>query len=127
MRWSSKDVQLQWEGAAGRQPDGKLLVEVEDLKAAGKGTLAQLRNHPSLAQSMPDPVDLRASVLRHTGVWSGSGVSLRYPQYLLPDATTHDRLALAVIGEKVCVCLARVPSAVPESALEAWLAQWKCD
>jgi hypothetical protein len=127
MRWSDQNIELQWEGAAGRKPDGKLLVQVQDLKAAGQGVLSQLRNHPSLAHSMPEPVDLRASVLHHTGAWSGSSVALRYPKYMLPDANANDRLALAVIGEKVCICLARVPSSVAETALEDWLAQWTCE
>ena len=127
MRSSEKNVQLRWEGAAGRQPEGKLLVQVRELKAAGQGLLGQLENHPSLARSLPDPVDIQASVLRHTGSWSGSSVSLRYSRYELPEAAVNDRLALAVIGQEVCICIARVPGSVAEAALDDWLARWTCD
>jgi len=127
MRSSGKHVQLRWEGAAGRQPEGKLLVQVQELKAAGQGLLGQLENHPSLARSIPEPVDINASVLRYTGSWSGSSVSLRYSRYELPDGAVNDRFALALIGQEVCICLARVPSSVAEAALDDWLAQWTCD
>jgi hypothetical protein len=127
MRSSGKDVQLRWEGSAGRQPETKLVVQVQKLEVAGQGVLGQLENHPSLAHSMPDPVDLKASVLHHTGAWSGASVALRYPKYKLPDAAAHDRLALAVIGQQVCICLAHVPSGLANAALDDWLAQWNCD
>jgi hypothetical protein len=100
---------------------------VQELKAAGQGLLGQLENHPSLAGSVPEPVDIKATVLRHTGSGSASSVSLRFSKYELPDAAVNDRLALALIGQEVCICLARVPSGVPESALDDWLAKWTCE
>jgi hypothetical protein len=128
MRSSGRElVQLQWEGAAGRQPESKLVVQVRERKEGAPGTLGQLGNHPSLARSVPSPVDIQAAVLAHTGSWSAPNVALRYPKYKLPDAALNERLALGVLGQNVCICLARVPGDVADAALPEWLAHWQCE
>ena len=123
---SDKDIlQLQWEAPAGRQPDDKIVVRVDELEAADKGVLGSVENHPSLAHSMPNPIEIRGTVL-HPRAWIASLVKLKYPKYKMKDAKLNDRVALALVKKVTCICAGRVPEDVTEAGLSDWLEHWTC-
>lgn len=127
MRSTQKSVlQLQWEAPAGRQPRQKIIMVIDELEAAGKGLLGSIENHPSLAHSMPNPMQMRGPVIRHPADWTADQVTLRYPNYKMKDAKVKDRIALAIVPNNVCICIAPVPADVAEPQLNGWLEQWSC-
>lgn len=119
-------IELHWEGAAGRQPSRKLVVTITDVHDEGTGFLSAFKNHPSMANSMPDPVALSGSVDRYLGEWSASAVRLVLPKYKLPDVKAPQKVAMGLTAGDVCICVTAVPSNVSADGLADWLQQWEC-
>jgi hypothetical protein len=126
--WSSdkKVLQLQWEAPAGRQPEHKIVVHVDEMQVSDKGLFGPIENHPSMAHSMPNPIEITGSVIQHAADWSAARVKLKYPQYKMKEAKVQDRLALAIVAKDTCICMTRVPDDVADTSLTDWLQQWAC-
>jgi hypothetical protein len=127
IRSSEKNlVVLQWEAPVGRAPQAKIVVRVDELKEGDKGVLGSIENHPSMAHSIPNPIEIHGPVTHRPADFGGGAVSLKYPKYKLPDARVADRLALAIVGKSTCICVARLPVEVKDADVEPWLARWTC-
>lgn len=119
-------VVLQWEAPVGRAPQAKIAVRVDELKEGDKGVLGPIENHPSMAHSIPSPVEIHATVTHRPADFAGVAVTLKYPKYKLADARVGDRLALAIVARTTCICAARIPTDVKDPDVEPWLARWTC-
>src|ERR1051325_4027940 len=79
MRSSNKTVlKLHWEAPAGREPSQKLVVRVDEMREPDKGMLGYIENHPSMAHSMPSPVEIQGTVVHRPADWSAPTITLRY-------------------------------------------------
>src|SRR5262249_16236769 len=104
----------------------KIIVRIDELKEADKGLLGSVENHPSLAHSIPDPIDMTATVISHSADWSAASVKLRYPKHKMKDAKVKDRVALGLFAKDKCICMTEVASDVAEAELAMWLDKWTC-
>jgi hypothetical protein len=127
IRSSEKNLMvLQWEAPVGRTPQAKIVVHVDELKEGDKGVLGPIENHPSMAHSIPNPIEIHGTVTHRPADFAGGSVTLKYPKYKLADARVADRLALAIVGKTTCICVARVPVDVKDADVDPWLARWTC-
>ena len=61
-------------GACGRTPQDKIVVRVDELIEPDRAVLGPIDNHPSMAHSMPNPIDIRGTVLHRSPGWAADRV-----------------------------------------------------
>jgi len=115
----SSDLELRWEWPAARQPEIKLVVEIGSVKKAGQG-LFGVKKSPSIAGSLPDPMQLMGEVASGPTHLVGKSIQAVLPEVELGGAGKGDFLAMGVLGESICICAKKVDSA------SADLDDWTC-
>ncbi len=122
---TSEPVSLTWEWPADRVPDRRLLVHVEDISAESGG-LFGVRQSPSMAAALPDPVVVTATVVAGPEDWTGRRIALRLPRPELAGVAPGDHAGIGVLGENVGICIAKAPATADREAMTQWLADWPC-
>jgi len=117
-------LELYAEEPVGRAPQDKVVIRVDQLQEADQGFLGALGNHPSLAHAMPQPIEIRGTVLVGSFVEDVGTVKLRAPKAKLRDLQVGDRLALGLVARTTCICATLLPTSVKDAELQSWLASW---
>ncbi len=116
------DLELRWEWPADRKPEHRIAATVASLAPAHEG----VKMSPSIAAHVPDPMLLEATVEAGRADWAGRGLTLRLPKLELARIAVGDRVALGLVGDGVCICIAAVPAGQDPAQLEKWLDDWTC-
>ena len=114
---------LKWEWPDKRKPDSFLVVALTGVSKEGGG-LFGIRRSPSLADTLPDARILEGRIA--TRPPGGDLVRLRAPGAEIPELHTADRVAFGLVGDRVCICVLRVPPELTDSELPKWLAEQPC-
>jgi hypothetical protein len=122
--FSADAVSLKWEWPADRTPDGKILVKVRDVKKEGGGVFG-IKKSPSLAESLPDPMQLSGEIIDGRSDWNGRALMFVLPAVELPQVSAGDHVGIAFIDD-AGVCIAKAPADAGAEALRDWLASWTC-
>ena len=125
MSKSSSELELTWQWSAGRSPDHRILVSIKSLKEGDSGWFG-INKSPSIADNLPDPMIVNASVLEGPEDWVGREVVLVIPRPELGDIQSGDKVGLGVINNDTCICAVKSPTLSDESALKAWTASFEC-
>ncbi|KAB2934433.1 MAG: hypothetical protein F9K25_04530 [Candidatus Contendobacter sp.] len=118
-------LDFKWEWPGGRAPDYRILVRVDRLSKPGQG-LFGWKKSPSLAATLPDPIDLHGVVVAGHSGWNGKKLALSLPKVELSDAGEGDTVAMGVLSQGVCICIEKAPNNLQEGDMERWLASWTC-
>ncbi|MEI2743426.1 MAG: hypothetical protein V9G63_13530 [Candidatus Competibacter sp.] len=118
-------LNLKWEWPGDRTPDYRILVRVDRLAQPDQG-LFGWKKSPSLASALPDPIELTGTVIAGQQDWLGKTITLSLPKLELASAGEGDRVAMGVLIQNVCICIAKAPDPLPGDA-ERWLASWRCN
>lgn len=118
-------VVLKWEWPAGRAPDARIAIRVDDVAAEGSGWFGTKRS-PSIAGNLPDPYRVRGDAIGVDPAWTGKQLEIVLPRAELPEVRPGERLAMGLVSGQVCICVAVVPDDVKESELDPWLAGFPC-
>lgn len=116
------DVELQWEWPADRSPKHRVAATVTALGPTKQG----VAKSPSIARQLPDPMLLEGKVTAGHDPWSGHSFKLVVPKVELADIAVGDTVALGVVDDAVCICIAPIPREYLDAQLQKWLADWKC-
>ncbi len=109
----STDLDLRWEWPAERQAQIKLMMTVEKTKAADQG-LFGIKKSPSLAGSLPDPVEVTGVITKGDATLINKSVRLVLPKMELGETGAGDNLLLGVINNNICICIKKAESAATE-------------
>tara|TARA_Y100000296_G_scaffold17102_1_gene20119 strand:- start:987 stop:1433 length:447 start_codon:yes stop_codon:yes gene_type:complete len=107
MSSSKGSLRLNWEWPAEREPDQKILVHIEHIKAPDSGFLGIGRS-PSLVNSYPDPVVVTGVVVKAEELSIGKNISIMMPRLELNDLDVRDYAVLGVVDGETCICITRV-------------------
>lgn len=121
-------LKLGWEWRAERALEQRVALRVTSV-AKEKRRFFGLLDSPSLAGSLPDPMEVAGEVLhidRNGPASAGDILGFRIPAMELGATGTGSRLAIGIIGDKV-VCLSAAPDDVTDADLPAWLPDAPCD
>jgi len=122
---ASSGIDLKWEWPAGRTIETGVLVLVERVRPAPKG-LFGMRASPSMADALPDAMDVTVVVDEQSGVHAGRTVKVRLPGVEAQKLVPGGRAALGLIESgRVCACVQAAPAATIEE-LRRWISGWKC-
>ncbi len=121
----SQATTLSWEWPADRVPDHRLLIHVEDIHDE-QGGMFGIRQSPSLAAALPDPVVVTATVVAGPEAWAGQRLTLRLPRLELGGVTPGDHAGLGVLGDEVAICIAPAPADADRDGQIRWLDSWAC-
>lgn len=121
----SESATLRWEWPADRVPDHRILVRIDAIREE-RGGLLGIRRSPSLADALPNPVELEATVVAGDAPGLGRRLSLRLPRPELHDIAVGDHAAMGLLGPGTCICIAKAPAGTDQAAQERWLASWNC-
>ncbi len=116
------ELELRWEWPAERSPTHKIAANVTSLAPAKQG----VAESPSIAAQLPDPMLLRGSVTTGRDDWKGRSFHLRVPQLELADIGVGDAVALGLVDDDVCICIAPMPGGHDETQTLKWLHGWNC-
>lgn len=105
----SADVDLTWEWPADREAGQKLLVKVMDIKNEGAGFFG-FKKSPSFAGNLPDPVTVKAKLIRQEKSLEGKTVEITLPKLELESINIGDFAVIGVIDSKTCICIKHVES-----------------
>ncbi len=118
-------LDFKWEWPGGRTPDHRIMVRVDRLSKPNQG-LFGWKKSPSLADTLPDPIDLHGTILAGHSGWSGKKLMLSLPKVELAGAGEGDKVAMGVLSQGICICIEKAPDHLRESDLEQWLTSWTC-
>lgn len=119
-------VNLAWEWPGDSKPDARMVVRVDNLTAQRDGGPFGLRRSPSIAASLPEPVELSGTVISGESDWAGRAISLVLPSAEIAGVRSDDRVALGVLGAGTCICVEKLPREIADHRLRSWLAAWDC-
>ena len=117
------ELKLEFEWPNGREPGHRLAVQVESVKPYKSGWFG-LKNSPSISK-LPDPIEVTAKVLAGNPSLLGETIELVMPKLMLEGLSAGDRMAVGVLDQKVCICVASIKAETKD--LDQWLNQWQCD
>ena len=113
------DLNLKWEWPAQRQPQLKLVMMVNDLKAADKGWFG-LKRSPSLVEGLPDPITLQGTVVKGDPSLLQKSIAVTLPKLEADFLSKGDLAALGVLDNHVCICIRKLQS------VDEDLSDWQC-
>ena len=116
-----------WQWRADRSLDQRAAVRLVSVERESGG-LFGLGRSPSLGGALPDPRRVEAVVVavdRPGTLATGERLRFRLPALELGDAAPGALMVIGIIGTMV-VCLAPVPTAIPEEGLADWLPEAPC-
>ena len=113
---------LRWEWPAGRQPEKTLLAVVDNIEKQGDD-LFGIGRSPSIADNLPDVMRVSGRIIDSDG---DETFSLVLPKLELGDIGVNDNVGLALIGDSVCICIAKAPQGRDPETLWGWLKTWDC-
>lgn len=120
-------AKLGWEWRAKRALAQRVGIKIDRIKRESGGLFGILKS-PSLGGSLPDPMEVDASIVAvdRPGLVDPVGtIRFRIPMMELNDAEAGTLAALGVIGETV-VCFAPAPTGMTEDRLAEWLPDAPC-
>ncbi len=100
----SADIELNWEWPADRAADQKILIKVTDIKKQSSGFFG-IKKSPSLAQNLPDPMVLSATLIGNESNLKNKTLELVLPKVELGEIKNNDIAILGVIAGKTCICI----------------------
>jgi len=110
-----KNKTLSWQWASGRAPEHRIVVRIESLESPSAGPFG-LGRPPSVVQNLPDPVELRGTVLASSAPAKSATVRLLLPRLELGAAQRGFRVALGLLDD-TCICIGAVPEDVTAEGL----------
>ena len=116
------DLELRWEWPADRSPTHKIAANLTSLAPAKEG----VAKSPSIAAQLPDPMLLRGRVTAGRDDWKGRSFELHIPKLELADIGVGDAVALGLVNDDVCICIAPMPGGHDETQTHKWLHGWNC-
>lgn len=105
----SADVDLMWEWPADRTAEQKLLVKVVEIKNESSGFFG-FKKSPSFAGNLPDPVTVKAKLIRQEKNLEGKIVEITLPKLELESIDVGDFAVIGVVDSKTCICIKQVES-----------------
>ncbi|MFT3925136.1 MAG: hypothetical protein QM778_21550 [Myxococcales bacterium] len=117
-------VPIPWQWANGRAAQTKAVVEIKALATPGDGWFGIGRS-PSIANNLPDPVDLEGQVVTSSPHIDLDRMLVRLPRSELGTARVGQRVALGMFDNS-CICVAAVPEYVAAANVTQWLDAWRC-
>ena len=113
------DIELTYQGAAGRKPLSYLTVKVEQVMKDSGGFLG-IMNSPSMARSFPDGTIVTVRTADGTR-------RLRGPRAEFPgDMKAGDRVAVGIADNQHFLCVLSPPPSLDDSDVERWAASQGC-
>lgn len=113
------DLNLKWEWPAERQPELKLVMAIADASPAGKGWFG-IKRSPSLVEGIPDPVELKGTVIKGDSSLLQKSITLTLPRLEAGALGKGDVAAIGVLDNNVCICIRKLASADED------LSGWQC-
>ena len=128
---SREAVRFRWQWPAGRKPDYKLLVDVQEVRKESSGIFG-VKKSESMAGQLPDAIEVIGSVIVGPDELIGRKVILRAPRAELRNVVVGQAAGVAVIARdrndtNICICIEGAPKIIDKNALRAWLNDMKCE
>ncbi len=109
-----------WEWPADRKPDTRLLAKVSRLEKNSEGFFG-INRSPSIAANLPD-----AQVMTGHIVDGNQKFTLILPKVEAANISVNDYVALGILGNDVCICIAKAPDSGNQTKQMEWLKNWEC-
>ena len=93
-----------WEWPGDRKPLFRVLVKINKLDKQGHGLLG-IRNSPSMASYLPDPMILEAAIIKSQPPLSAQSLILVVPAREIPDLAVGDTAVLGLVDHAACMCV----------------------
>lgn len=124
---SNGDTQViyKWEWPADRRPDIRLLAKVTKLEKQ-KESLFSTNKSPSIASNLPDAHVLTGNIIDGYEKLANQSFVLVLPRIEVADISVNDHVALGIVNNAICICIAKVPASENRVKQMEWLANWKC-
>lgn len=116
--FGSPAVTLEWQGAAGRQPEHHLVLRVVGLKR-DRGGLFGLGRSPAMPGYLPDAHVITAEMAE--GADRGARIRARVPGMIAEGITPGCLIALAMVDAKHAIGLLRPPAGLSPERIAAWV------
>jgi hypothetical protein len=128
---ASETLRFRWQWPAGREPDYKLLVDVQEVRKESSGIFG-IKKSESMASQLPDAIELIGSVIMGPDELIGRKVIFRAPRAEVRNVVVGQAAGVAVIARdrnatNICICIQGAPKIVEKKALRAWLSDMKCE
>jgi len=119
---SAADVvrHYRWEWPAERKPETRLLAKVLILEKHSEGFLG-INRSPSIAANLPD-----AQVMTGGIVGGDQKFTLILPKVEVENISVNDYVALGILGNDICICIAKAPDSGNQTKQMEWLKNWEC-
>ena len=105
----SADIKLNWEWPAERTIEDRLLVHIDSVKPKGSG-LFGIKNSPSLAGSLPDPVIVSGVVIDADAKLNGKSIEVVTPKLELDNFKQGIYAMFGVVETTICICIVPLDS-----------------
>lgn len=124
---SSGDTQklYKWQWPANRMPDIRLLAKVSKFEKQ-KESLLGTNKSPSIAANLPDAYVLTGTIVEGSAVSANQVFILTLPRIEAANISVDDYVALGIINNDICICIAKVPDSDSRAKKMEWLANWDC-
>lgn len=103
----SEDIKLSWEWPAERSIEDRLLVQVESVKSQSSG-LFGIKNSPSLAGSLPDPVSVSGIVIDADASLNGRSIQVVAPKLEVETIEKGIYTMFGIVENTICICIVPV-------------------
>ena len=124
---SNGDTQknYKWEWPANRTPEIRLLAKITKLEKQ-KESLFGTNKSPSIAGNLPDAQVLTGNIIDGREKLADQTFTLVLPKVEAANISVNDYVALGIIDNDICICIAKVPSSESRAKQMEWMANWKC-
>jgi len=109
-----------WEWSADRKPETRLLAKVSKLEKPSEGFF-DTNKSPSIAANLPD-----AQVMTGRIADGDQKFTLVLPKVEAANISANDYVALGILGNDICICIAKVPDSGIHAKQIEWLKNWEC-
>lgn len=122
MSFFNNDKEMYWEWPADRPIKYKVVVEVIKLKSIFK-----LFNSPSFNTYLPDPVLLRAKVIKGDLLSENETIKLELPKDDIEVGISKGtKVVFGMVNESTVVCVKTIPTNLSDTKEIAWLENLVC-
>lgn len=109
-----------WEWPADRKSEIRLLAKVSKLEKHSEGFFG-INRSPSIAANLPD-----AQVMTGRLVDGDQKFTLILPKAEVANISANDYVALGILGNDICICIAKAPDGGNQAKQMEWLKNWEC-
>ena len=105
----SAEINLRWEWPAERAIEDRILVKIDNVKAKGSGFFG-IKNSPSLAGSLPDPVIVNGVVIDSDNKLNGKSIQVVAPKLEIENIKKGNYAMFGIVETSVCICIIALES-----------------